>query len=87
MEPSLKISDTEYKTLSQCNKQETEKLLDTLYEKMSMAASLPHSTMMTQLEAFVQQVEQRLYFFDIGHIEDKSSKIRIRQRISLIEDD
>lgn len=87
MEPSFKINDTEYKPLSQCDRSETTTILDQLLEKQSMAVNLPNDSVYMQLQAFIDQVEQRLHFFDIGYLEDKSARKRTRKRISLIDDD
>lgn len=86
MEPSLEVNGT-YKPLSQCDKRETEKLIAQISEKMGQAAFLPHSNMHRQLEGFLTQAEQRMNLFDMGFLEDKASKMKIRKKISLIDDD
>jgi hypothetical protein len=87
MEPSLKISETESKPLSQCSRSETEKLLNTLLEKQGQAAFLPHDTIYMQLQGMIDQVEFRLGLFDSGYLKDTSASKKIRRRISLIDDD
>lgn len=86
MEPSLEVNGT-YKPLSQCDKRETEKLIVQISEKMGQAAFLPHVTIYKQLEGFLTQAEQRMNLFDIGYLEDKASKTKIRKKITLIDDD
>jgi len=87
MEPSLKISENEYKPLSLCSRAETNKLHDHLIDKIDAARFLPHDTMYNQLSIMLTQVEERIALFDSGYLVDKAAKKRTQTRMSLIDDD
>lgn len=89
MEPSLKINDNDFKPLSKLTKKETQQLLDHLLDKRdkATASSFNNFTILNQLDNMISQVEQRLYFLDIGYIKDESQQKIIKKRISLKDDD
>lgn len=87
MEPHLKINDNEFRPLSQCGREESEKLLTELLEKHAIAMNFPNPSMMMQLESFIKQVDDRIYLFDTGYLKDENARRKIRKKMRLIDDD
>ncbi len=85
IEPCLEVNGAN-KPLSQLSKQETETLINKLYEKLDVATTLNSAAIENQLRNFLAMAQDRLELFETGVIKVEV-KERTARKISILDDD
>lgn len=85
IEPCLEVNGVN-KALSHLSKQETETLINKLYEKLDVATSLNSAAIENQLRNFLAMAQDRLELFETGVIKVEV-KERTARKISILDDD
>lgn len=85
IEPTLEVNGSQ-KPLSQLSKQETETLINKLYEKLEIATTLFSGTVEHQLRNFLNMAQDRLELFETGVIKVEV-KEKTSRKISILDDD